>query len=170
LKQKKTNNYFISNKNRNKTNGKGKMKNNKGSTLIEALIAAAIIGFVVVSILAAISQQQTTTQNTMDKNTAVMLTQLRLEEMMKFSAQQLAEETFIDWIIVKNYGFEVYTAAQGNPNQERQFQRTTEITLDLLQKLATIRVTVEYGSYFKLASNVLVYPTRVVLTTRRSVL
>ena len=144
------------------------MKKNKGSSLIEALIGTAIIGYVVVSILAAISQQQANTRNIVDKNTAIMLAQLRLEELMKFPAGQLAEESFTDWIISKDYGFQVYTEVQGDPNQKRQFRRSVVITKDLMQNLAEIRVTVDYGSYFKVSTPELVYPARIVLITKRS--
>lgn len=158
-------------KNKNKTKHRYKKKNgmDKGTSIVEALISIAIIGFVVISILAAISQQQATTKQTTDKNVAVLLAELRMEELFKFQSRQLGIEEYTDYVIFKGHGFEVYDETQGDPRVEKQFRRTTKITKDLLQQLATIRVEVEYGAVFTDTSgSELKYPSRVVLTSRRS--
>jgi hypothetical protein len=147
-----------------KTNGR-----DKGTSIIEALISVAIIGFVVISILAAISQQQATTKQTTDKNVAILLAELRMEELFKFPSRQLAIEEYIDYIVFKGQGFEVYDQGQGDPRVEKQFRRTTKITKDLLQQVATIRVEVEYGAIFMDSSgSELKYPSRIALTSRRT--
>ncbi|NIO84454.1 MAG: hypothetical protein GTN53_28420 [Candidatus Aminicenantes bacterium] len=159
-------------KDKNKTKHRNKKKNgmNKGTSIIEALISVAIIGFVVISILAAISQQQATTKQTTDKNMAVLLAELRMEELFKFPSRQLAIEEYIDYIIFKGHGFEVYDESLGDPRVEKQFRRTTKITKDLLQQVATIRVEVEYGAVFMdSAGSQLRYPSKIVLTSRRTI-
>ncbi len=158
-------------KDKNKTKHRYVKKNdmNKGTSIVEALISVAIIGFVVISILAAISQQQATTKQTTDKNVAVLLAEMRMEELFKFPSRQLSIEEYTDYIIFKGNGFEVYDQGQGDPRVEKQFRRTTKITKDLLQQVATIRVEVEYGAIFMDSSgSELKYPSRIVLTSRRT--
>lgn len=144
-----------------------KNKYNKGATLVEALIAAAIVGFVVVSILSGVGQHQVTSRNNGDRNVAVTLAELRMEELMKFPVSQMVEESWTDIVIAKDNGYEVFDEA-ADPGVERQFRRTTTISMDLLQKLATVRVVVEYGSYYDAQGSVLKYPVQVEFTSRRS--
>ena len=59
-------------------------KINRGGSLVEALVSVAIISFVVVSILSGFAQQQADTNRNTDKNMAVMLAEMRMEEMLKF--------------------------------------------------------------------------------------
>jgi Tfp pilus assembly protein PilV len=148
---------------------KTKKKNiNKGGSLVEALISIAIISFVVVSILSGFAQQQADTSRNTDYNMAVMLAEMRMEELLKFPSGQLIQETFVDYIVLKSNGFEVFDETKPVPNELRQFRRTAAITReDLLQQLATIRVTVEYSAR-KGAGTDMIYPFRVELTSRRS--
>jgi hypothetical protein len=159
-------------KDKNKTKHRYRKKNgmDKGISIVEALISVAIIGFVVISILAAISQQQATTKQTADKNVAILLAELRMEELFKFPSRQLGIEEYTDYVVYKGNGFEVYDEGQGDPRVEKQFRRTTKITKDLLQQVATIRVEVEYGAIFMDTSGShLRYPSKVVLTSRRTI-
>lgn len=144
-------------------------KINKGSSLVEALISMAIISFVIVSILSGFAQQQADTSRNTDKNMAVMLAEMRMEELLKFPSDQLVEKTYVDYIVLKSYGFKVYDGEKYlDPKELRQLRRTTEIVReDLLQQLATIRVTVEYGAR-KGAGSDMIYPFRVELNSRRS--
>lgn len=143
-------------------------KINKGGSLVEALISIAIISFVIVSILSGFTQQQANTSRNTDYNMAVMLAEMRMEELLKFPSGQLAQETFVDYIVLKPNGFEVYDETKPVPSELRQFRRTAAITReDLLQQLATIRVTVEYSAREGTGTH-MIYPFRVELTSRRS--
>ena len=145
-----------------------KYKINKGGSLVEALISVAIISFVVVSILSGFAQQQADTSRNTDKNMAVMLAEMRMEELLKFPSDRLNIETFVDYVVPKHNGFIVYGENDAPPTELRQFRRTVEIVkLDALQQLATITVTVDYGSR-KGSSSELIYPYSVQLATRRS--
>jgi type II secretory pathway pseudopilin PulG len=55
-------------------------ENKKGFTIVEALVAMAILAFVIVTILGGFSQQQVATRKTATKNTALILAEMRLEE------------------------------------------------------------------------------------------
>lgn len=145
-------------------------KINKGGTLVEALISVAIISFVIVSILSGFSQQQADTNRNTDKSMAVMLAEMRMEELLKFPSGQLSQETFVDYVVLKSNGFRVYGENDSVPNELRQFRRTARIEVqDTLGQLATITVTVEYGAMRKNeGSSVLIYPYSVQFTSRRS--
>lgn len=136
-----------------------KNNNNKGTTLVEALIAIAIVSFVVVSILGGISHQQMSSRNISGKNTAILLGEMRMEQLMKFPSGQLAIETYTDYIVRKANGFEIFDT---NPNKSNQFKRTTDIKKDLVAQVATIEVLVEYG---RKAGDV--YPYKIKLISRR---
>ena len=143
-------------------------KINKGGTLIEALISIGLISFVIVSILNGFAQQQVNTSGNTDHNMAVMLAEMRMEELMKFPSGQLVEETFVDYIVLRPNGFDVYGEGDEVPSELRQFRRTAAITReDLLQQLATIRVTVDYSARRGTGDDMF-YPFRVELTSRRS--
>jgi type II secretory pathway pseudopilin PulG len=143
-------------------------KINKGGTLVEALISIAIISFVIVSILSGFAQQQADTSRNTDKNMAVMLAEMRMEELLKFPSESLSIETFVDYVVLKPNGYVVYGEEDSIPNELRQFRRTATITKeDLLQQLATIQVTVDYGAS-KGSGSDMNYPYSVQLTSRRS--
>jgi len=153
-----------------KTNKTNNTKINKGGTLVEALISVAIISFVIVTILSGFSQQQANTNRNTDRNMAVMLAEMRMEELLKFPSGQLSQETFVDYIVLRSNGFKVYGENDSIPNELRQFRRTARIEVqDTLGQLATITVTVEYGAMRqKEGSTVLIYPYSVQLISRRS--
>ncbi len=143
-------------------------KINKGSSLVEALVSIAIIAFVVVSILSGFSQQQADTRRNTDKNTAVMLAEMKLEELLKFPSDRLSVESFVDYVVIKPDGFEVIPEGKTPPRKLRQFRRTVNIEkTDIMQQLATITVTVDYGAA-KGSSSSMLYPYSVQLSTRRS--
>ena len=96
-------------------------KINKGGTLIEALISIGLISFVIVSILNGFAQQQVNTSGNTDHNMAVMLAEMRMEELMKFPSGQLVEETFVDYIVLRPNGFDVYGEEDEVPSELRQF-------------------------------------------------
>ncbi len=137
---------------------------NKGFTLIEALVGMAIIAFVMVGILSTFSQQQMLTRKNEEKNSAVILAEMKLEELLKFSSHQLLGENFgikgdvVDFITRLDGKFQSYDV---DPGESKQFRRTTRVTLDLLGQLATLRVIVEYGR------TKTVYPFQIILVTRR---
>lgn len=139
-------------------------ENKKGFTIVEALVAMAILAFVIVTILGGFSQQQLATRKTASKNTAIILAEMRLEELLKFPASQLIAASTIqettDYIISRSNTFEYYNVDQKNVDQ---FRRTTRLQGDLLGNVATIQVMVEYG-----LDRHGTYPFRIVLGTRRS--
>ncbi|MGE5341186.1 MAG: type IV pilus modification PilV family protein [Candidatus Omnitrophota bacterium] len=144
-----------------------KARHNQGSSLVEAMISVAILAYVIVSILSGISQQKLSSQNTADKNAAVMLAEQRIEELLKFPTDQLAVETYVDYITVTTSGFNVTTS---DPVQKKQFRRTTTITKDGTEQVATIHVLVQYGAQFNsvTSSGQLIYPFQIELATRRA--
>lgn len=148
---------------------KTKKKINKGASLVEALISVAIISFVVVTILSGFAQQQANTNSNTDKNMAVMLAEMRMEELMKFPSGQLVDETFVDYIVLKPKGFVVYGEGDDIPNELRQFRRTADINTNdgALNQLATITVTVDYSAR-KGTGTDMIYPFSVELVSRRS--
>jgi type II secretory pathway pseudopilin PulG len=145
-------------------------KINKGSSLVEALISIAIISFVVVSILSGFSQQQADTKRNTDKNMAVMLAEMKMEELLKFPSDRLAIESFVDYVVLKPNGFEVIPEGSTAPTELRQFRRTVNIEkTDVMQQLATITVTVDFGATRGTGTGSgMLYPYSVQLTTRRS--
>lgn len=143
-------------------------KNNKGGTLVEALVSIAIISFVIVSILSGFSQQQADTSRIGDKNMAVMLAEQRMEELLKFPSSRMDIGAFVDYVVLTAKGPVVYGENDAVPSQLRQFRRTTDIQkTDALAQLATITVTVEYGAR-KGSGGEMFYPYSVRLVTRRS--
>jgi Tfp pilus assembly protein PilV len=133
---------------------------NRGTSLVEALISVGIMSFVIVSILSGFSQQQMSTRNSTSRNAAVQMAEIRMEEMLKFATTQMIAENFNDFIVFQDEGFEVFTA---DPNKQKQFRRETKITMDLLGQVATIEVTVRYP----LTGTI--YPFSVTMVTRRGV-
>lgn len=163
-------------------NKKQHTKREKGSTLVEALIATGILSFVIVSILGAVAQQQMTTRRTSDKNTAVFLAESRMEELLKLPADQLQEETYVDYAVPSarslsdgSYEFDTHYVPQGDaiPTANRHFRRTTDIQIDDLGEMADIIVMVEYGDMQNMAFSSDLSEMRkrrnvVVLTSRRT--
>lgn len=142
-------------------------KKDKGGSLIEALISIGIISFVIVSILSGFAQQQSDTRRNTDKNMAVMLAEMRMEELLKFPSTRLVEEAFVDYIVPAYNGFTVYGQGDEVPSEPQQFRRTATITKeDTLGQIATIRVVVDYGAVID--GSKVTYPYSIQFTTRRS--
>lgn len=127
-----------------------------GFTLIETLMAIALITFVVVSILGAFSQVQLNTRLVGDKNLALVLAESKMEEWMKYPASQLVAATTTDYAIKSGSSFYLQSS---DPGLRNQFRRTLAITV--VDTLMNVQVTVEY------AYNGASYPARVSLNSRR---
>jgi type II secretory pathway pseudopilin PulG len=132
------------------------LKNCKGFTLVETLIGMALMAFVTVAILGTFTQVQLNTQYVGDKNLALMLTESKMEELIKYPGSKLTMGTTIDYAVKTANSF--YTQS-GDPDIKNQFRRTATITAD--GGLMNILVTVEYG---KSGST---YAGRVSLNSRR---
>lgn len=141
-------------------------ENKKGFTIVEALVAMAILAFVIVTILGGFSQQQVATRKTASKNTALILAEMRLEELLKFNSSQLVPagttQVTSDFIISRGNTFEYF---DDDPEDMDQFRRTTRLQGDLLGEVATIQVMVEYGRTRQGG-----YAFRIVMGARRAAL
>jgi type II secretion system protein I len=134
------------------------LKNNKGFTLVEALVAMAIVIFVVVSILSGFTQQMVTNRFAQAKNVAITLAESKMEDYIKFRSSQMPAGS-VDYVVEQNRKMVVY---QVDPDQLIQYRRTAVVTVDPANAAITnIRVTVEYGKHGT------GYPFRVVLTSTR---
>ena len=149
---------------------KDKSNTNKGFTMVEAVVGMAIIAFVMVGILSTFSHQQMVSKKYTEKNTAVILAEMKLEQLLKFSGLQLSLEDFnlkgdvIDYITIKNGKFEF---SDVEPTDPKQFRRTTRVLIDPMTAIATIRVRVEYGRTKTGISSGYTYPFQITLVTRR---
>lgn len=142
--------------------------NNNGFSLIEAMVAMAIIGFVIVTILGGFSHQQMATRKVTDKNIAIQLADMRMQETAKYSSNQLdlAQGITTEFILHREKTFDVYVGEDNDPDDLEQFRRTTVIErADILGKLISIRVMVEYGRSKQSPA----YQFRVILSTMRGV-
>ena len=134
------------------------MKNTKGFTLVEALLAMTIVIFVVVSILSGFTQQMVTNRYAQSKNVAITLAESKIEDYLKFPASQMPAGS-VDYLVERNKSLVVYTS---DPDVDDQYRRTAEVTPDALNPaMSQVRVTVEYG---KRGTR---YPFRVVLSSSR---
>lgn len=136
-------------------------ENTTGFTLVEALIAMAILSFIIVTILSGFTHQKMATRKVADKNLALGLAEMKMQELQKFSATQLTPGITTDWIIHRDGLFKVFLS---DPNDVDQFRRTTAIAVEpgnVLQQKMVIQVMVEYGKDKN------TYPFRVVLSTKR---
>ena len=135
------------------------MKNNKGFSLIEALIATAVLAFLVLSILSGFSSQIYSNKKNRGKTMAVTLAEERVEQLIKYNAEQIATLGLVGTDTVDTFENAVFV--KGHP-EYLQFRRTTNIVQDPTNaEMVNIRVTVEYG---KKGNR---YPFRIVLRTRR---
>lgn len=133
------------------------MKRTNGFTLVEALLAMAIVLFVVVSILTGFTQQMVTNRYAGNKNVAVSLAEARLEEYLKFPASQMPAGA-VDYVVEEARNLVVFAS---DPGKENQYRRTVTIMPNALGTLDTVRVTVEYG---KSGDR---YPFQVTLSSQR---
>lgn len=131
------------------------MKKIKGFTLIEALVAMTIVIFVVVSILAAFTQQMLSNRTGQYKNGAIRLAENKMEDFSKYPASQMPAGS-VDYAYEVNHKFVVQTTS---PAKKNQYRRTVTITDD--ENMKIIQVTVDYGWDNGR------YPAQVVLTSRR---
>lgn len=115
----------------------------EGSSLVELLIAISIMALVVVSILSGFTQHQMSAKHNEDKNAALSMAEERLEELLKFPAGQLSDNTVVDYVTFKKGVFETYDSDPLTPNQ---FRRTSTVDVNVLGDLATIEVVVDYGA------------------------
>lgn len=125
------------------------MNSNKGFSLIEAMMGVMILGFVMVGILGTFSHQKVISQKTSAKNSAVVLAEMKLEELMKYSSTQLAGEAaktqpVMDYIVSNKGTFEFF-ADGAQPDDPGLFKRSVFVELDIMGQLASLRVMVEYG-------------------------
>lgn len=133
------------------------MKNIKGFTLVEALVAMTIVIFVVVSILSGFTQQMVTNRFAGSKNVAINLAESKLEDMMKFPASSPLLTNDVDWVVDRGKRLVVYPDT--DPNVNDQYRRT--VVVNDVGTMKEIRVTVEYGKHGNR------YPFRVVLTSMK---
>jgi type II secretory pathway pseudopilin PulG len=133
------------------------LKNTKGFTLVEALLAMTIVIFVVVSILSGFTQQMVSNRFAQSKNVAITLAESKLEDYLKFPASQMPASS-VDYVIERGKRYIVSTA---NPNLTNQFRRTASVTHVPSTNMSEVRVMVQYGMRGGR------YPFRVVLTSRR---
>ncbi len=134
------------------------MKKTEGFTLVEALLAMAIVLFVVVSILSGFTQQMVTNRYAGAKNIAISLAEAKIEDYLKYPASQMPIGS-VDYVVEQNRKLVVSTA---DPDRDDQYRRTTVVTPSPdLAAMSVVRVTVEYGKHGDR------YPFRVVLSSQR---
>ncbi len=145
-----------------------KLKNKNGFSLLEALIALGILAFIVAAILSGFSAQMYTNSKTREKNLAISLAEERIEEVLKYSREQLSNMGVIGATVVEDFSQESNDNspfAKSKYNNLKDYQgmkRTTIITQDPHNsELLDIKVIVEYG---KRGNK---YPFKVVLNTKR---
>lgn len=131
------------------------MKNIKGFTLVEALVAMTIVIFVVVSILSGFTQQMVTNRFAGSKNVAINLAESKIEEYLKFPGSQISTGTIVDFLVERNKRLVPTT----DSNLEDLYKRTAAV--NDVGTMKEIRVTVEYGKHGAR------YPFRVVLTSMK---
>lgn len=127
------------------------------------MVAMAIVAFVIVTILSGFTHQQMSTRKLAEKNTAIQLADLRLQELHKYSADNLDPGIVVDYIIHRQGRFDIFDSDPDDPNQ---YRRTTVINKDIGDVLGhqlVIQVMVEYGR------NKDHYPFRIVLSTKKGV-
>jgi hypothetical protein len=131
----------------------------KGLSIIEVLISIVILGFVLLSIVTGITQQQLITRTTFSKTTALTIAENHLEDLLKFPGSSLAPGITIDYVLPKQNRFEVLTQ-EPVLKHGAIYRRTTKI--ENSGDLTTISVEVEYG-----AGRGLQYPLSVILKSQR---
>ena len=137
--------------------------NNDGFSLVEALVAMAIIAFVIVTILSGFTHQQMATRKLAEKNVAIQLADLKIQELHKYSATQLTPGIQVDYIIHQHGKYDIFDS---DPDDPKQYRRTTVIEKDIGDVLGhqlVIQVMVEYGR------DRTHYPFRVLLSTKKGV-
>ena len=121
----------------------------------------AIISFLVVTILSGFSAQSLATRKVAEKNIAIAVADLKMQELHKFNSGQLTPGITTEWVTHRDGMFKVF---QSDPDSQGQLRRITSIAKeqgDVLGQKMVIQVMVEYG---KTGNS---YPFRVVLSTKR---
>jgi len=146
------------------------LKNKNGFSLIEALIAVAIVAFVVLSIMSGFSSMLYTNQKTRSKTVAIALAEDRIEEIFTLSANQiinggLVGETVEDFSETQSGVVEEFKNYRGY----FEFRRITNISQNPTNpEMLNIDVTVEYGKVEDHSGNI-IYPFRVILSTQKGI-
>ncbi len=138
------------------------MKRTNGFTLVEALLAMAIVLFVVVSILTGFTQQMVTNRYASNKNVAVSLAEARLEEYLKFPASHMPAGA-VDYVVEEGRNLVVYAS---DPGKDDQYRRTVTVTPNAFGTMDVVNVTVEYGKKILMSLGYR-HPFRVTLSSQR---
>lgn len=140
-------------------------KTNKGFSLVEALIAITITGFVIVSILSGFTQYKVVVQKNFSKNIGITLAEGKVEEYLKFTAYELKNKMDsgdivspqVEYIVVAKNQVEIFDTDP--TDQKAEVRRTTTFSED--GNFIVINVEVEYGREEN------TFPFKVSLNTRR---
>ncbi len=160
-------------KRQNKISNRSK-RSAKGFSVIEAIVGVTILAFVLMTIISALIHQRTSTKKTSSKNIAITLADMKLQEMMQYSAEQLEifvqEPTHLNRVVEYiTYSNGQYVVADELQNDQNSFRRSTWVELDLLGELATIQVVVDYGPLRRDSKGTLSdWPFKVGLSTKRA--
>jgi len=152
-------------------------RHEKGATLTEVLVAFSIITFVMTTIVGGIIRQQATVKSTDERNAAVLLAEMKIEELFKFPAdQQLDNDKFQEYIRYVNGGFEQIATSTGtaplsmDDKWTKVLRRVTEIKRDLMRQMATISITVQFGSKYNKSKGQYDFSNTITMNTRRALL
>jgi type II secretory pathway pseudopilin PulG len=138
---------------------------NKGFSLVEALIAVTITGFVIVSILSGFTQYKVVVHKNFSKNIGITLAEGKVEEYLKFTAYELKNKMDsgdivspqVEYIVVAKNRVEIFDTDP--TDQKAEVRRTTTFSED--GNFIVINVEVEYGREEN------TFPFQVSLNTRR---
>jgi hypothetical protein len=129
--------------------------------MFEILIAIGLLSIVIMGVTSGFFQQQMATKTTGDRNTAITLAELTLEENMKLPGNQLTVGDVTDYVLVTDQGF---GNALDTAPKTTHMRRIVSIGYDYTSgasSVATIRVQVWFGKKGK------TYPFHVTLNTSR---
>lgn len=128
------------------TENRAKKKGDHGFSLIEAMIAIGILGFITMSVLNAFFYQKLFSKITSQKNIAISLSESKMEDLFKFPGGDIQTNAMngdnpqVEFFEIVNNGVKDLASETDSPNC---IKRTTE----LIQKgdFMDISVMVEYG-------------------------
>ncbi len=128
---------------------KNKKKKEFGFSMMEALIAVGIMGFVIMSILTGFSQQKIQTQKNYTRSIAVSLSEAKMDELLNYTATELNAKISsgeiinpgVDYIVLSKDDISI---EDSDPSTEfAEMRRTTTLTQN--GTFLEIEVVVEYG-------------------------
>ncbi|MCP4158413.1 MAG: hypothetical protein GY757_62515 [bacterium] len=128
---------------------KNKKKKEFGFSMMEALIAVGIMGFVIMSILTGFSQQKIQTQKNYTRSIAVSLSEAKMDELLNYTATELNTKISsgeiinpgVDYIVLSKDDISI---EDSDPSTEfAEMRRTTTLTQN--GTFLEIEVIVEYG-------------------------